>query len=503
MTTEILNLTEMTSSQADKYVTFNTGLRQLEARLVRVLEVRTSAPPAGNDGDTYIVGAGSISGAWAAFSLNQIAHKIAGAWYSVTPRSGWSVRNIATDKRIYFNGTNWVNETEVNAGISAMPDGRIPFVASAALTSDADLTYTSATDTLNTKNLSLSLTDNAASPVNIVEGSNIYFRIATTNGSEKITFGNATTNPSVDFVGSGTVNLGAGGTSGFINLGTGTFTGNNTTTWKFTAGNSAQSIQFRNSADTVTRLGIDTQNGLVSISGNLSLGVATTITSATTLNQASSVRYIRCDDSSGSFTITLPAAASSAGIEYSFIKINSSTANQVTIDANGAETIDGNLSLILYTQNNNLTIWCDGTAWRVKDHFASGSFTPTLVGGTTPGTHTYGTQLGNFVRIKNQVNFSLVMTVTTKDAAMAGNVQIGGLPFTYTDPLGSSIANCGVSSYRQINISAGYAQIGGSLTNGSSVIVLRESGDNVNFLNVDSVNINSGFNISLSGYYFV
>lgn len=52
--------------------------------------------------------------------------------------------------------------------------------------------------------LSPNLTDNIANAWDIQEGSNNYININTTNSSENISFGNATTNPSFSFLGSGT-----------------------------------------------------------------------------------------------------------------------------------------------------------------------------------------------------------------------------------------------------------------------------------------------------------
>ncbi len=53
--------------------------------------------------------------------------------------------------------------------------------------------------------ISSSLTDNIADAFDLQEGTNNYFNINTTNSSENISFGNATTNPSFNFIGSGTL----------------------------------------------------------------------------------------------------------------------------------------------------------------------------------------------------------------------------------------------------------------------------------------------------------
>jgi hypothetical protein len=58
----------------------------------------------------------------------------------------------------------------------------------------------------------------------------------------------------------------------------------------------------------------------------------------------------------------------------------------------------------------------------------AGTFIPTVIGSTVAGEQTYGTAWGQYKKIDNMVFFQLYVTLTAKDAAMAGNVRIGGLP---------------------------------------------------------------------------
>lgn len=89
-----------------------------------------------------------------------------------------------------------------------------------------------------------------------------------------------------------------------------------------------------------------------------------------TLTTADSV--ILCNATSGSFTITLPAASTCydptnlASIVYNISKIDSS-ANTVTIDGNGSETIGGELTFDLIAQNEVLTLVTNGSNWYLKD----------------------------------------------------------------------------------------------------------------------------------------
>lgn len=69
------------------------------------------------------------------------------------------------------------------------------------------------------------------------------------------------------------------------------------------------------------------------------------------------------DATSASFTITLPTAVGITGRIYQIKKINS--ANTVTIDGNGAETIDGATTKDLTTQWSSYTLVSDGANWLV------------------------------------------------------------------------------------------------------------------------------------------
>jgi hypothetical protein len=64
----------------------------------------------------------------------------------------------------------------------------------------------------------------------------------------------------------------------------------------------------------------------------------------------------------GSTTLTLPAAAT-AGNGFLFYVFKSGTANNVIIDADGSETIDGQDAFTLSAQYSGLFLLCDGSGW--------------------------------------------------------------------------------------------------------------------------------------------
>ena len=71
---------------------------------------------------------------------------------------------------------------------------------------------------------------------------------------------------------------------------------------------------------------------------------------------------VLCDATSGDILITLPSAALWREKEYTIKKVDSS-ANVVTVDPDGTETIDGALTQIITGQWDAMKIKSDGTNW--------------------------------------------------------------------------------------------------------------------------------------------
>lgn len=92
--------------------------------------------------------------------------------------------------------------------------------------------------------------------------------------------------------------------------------------------------------------------------------VATTTTA--TLTASSSDGFVTADGTAAAYTITLPAAAIYEGRMYTFLKIDA-TVNDVTIDGNASETINGLTTAVLKGQWASLKIVSDGTNWIIVD----------------------------------------------------------------------------------------------------------------------------------------
>ncbi len=112
--TEILTLFEIQQGQAQKEVTHNTALRQLESRLVRVLDRDlTSAPSSPSDGDTYIllttVPVATTADTWDGASKNDLILRKSGAWDFYSPIEGLRLWVNDEDLEVVFESSNWVD----------------------------------------------------------------------------------------------------------------------------------------------------------------------------------------------------------------------------------------------------------------------------------------------------------------------------------------------------------------------------------------------------------
>ena len=112
---------------------------------------------------------------------------------------------------------------------------------------------------------------------------------------------------------------------------------------------------------TNNEIGVNTSTpaSTIDIQGSMGLKV-TTITSATTLDQTHNV--VLCN--TGTYTVTLPAAASNTGKVY-YIKNIDSDGDYFTIDGNSTETIDGDETFELLAYNHAVRIISDGSGWHV------------------------------------------------------------------------------------------------------------------------------------------
>ena len=68
--------------------------------------------------------------------------------------------------------------------------------------------------------------------------------------------------------------------------------------------------------------------------------------------------------------------------------------------------------------------------------YEEGTWTPVVVGSSTPGTGTYSTQVGRYTKIGNRVFFNLNLNWSAHTGA--GDMSIAGLPFTSNSTSGNA-----------------------------------------------------------------
>ena len=215
--------------------------------------------------------------------------------------------------------------------------------------------------------------DNAGAALEIKEGGNPYLRFVTTNGSEEIQVykdmnctGASFSSPVTT---SNTVTV-----KGTSSLGTFTVYGHDaadeTCVIRAAASQTADIFQIQNSGGTelVTvddegNVGINSAspNAKLTVDGSMSLPIES-ISATDTLDDTNHTVLVNA--SGGSRTVNLPAASGSTGKIF-IIKKTDSSSNNVVIDPNASETIDGSSTFTFNAQYRAVTIQCDGSNWHI------------------------------------------------------------------------------------------------------------------------------------------
>lgn len=129
-------------------------------------------------------------------------------------------------------------------------------------------------------------------------------------------------------------------------------------------------------------------------------------------------------------------------------------------------------------------------------------WTPTILGTSTAGTQTYAASTkGRATMLDRAVLLEGIVILTAKDAATAGDIRIGGLPFTISS--GAYNPGFAVTWFRNIDLTAGYSQIGLQGAAGTTQIALLQSGDNVGELTIAAAAIGATTGIAFSGVFTV
>lgn len=107
-----LGITELTSSQVEKYATVNMMVKYLAVLAVGVRDIATSPPGSPAENGLYIIGTGGVSGAWAAYAVNDLMFYFGAAWYRLAPVEGLRVWVWDENAFYVYDGSAWAMEPQ-------------------------------------------------------------------------------------------------------------------------------------------------------------------------------------------------------------------------------------------------------------------------------------------------------------------------------------------------------------------------------------------------------
>jgi len=88
------------------------------------------------------------------------------------------------------------------------------------------------------------------------------------------------------------------------------------------------------------------------------------VTAAYTFTDTDGIEFLLVTTGATAMTMTLPTAKDNTGRTITIRKMDTG-AGKITVDGEGSETIDGNLTVGIWYVNNFLTFLCTGTAWLI------------------------------------------------------------------------------------------------------------------------------------------
>jgi hypothetical protein len=136
------------------------------------------------------------------------------------------------------------------------------------------------------------------------------------------------------------------------------------------------------------------------------------------------------------------------------------TTNQSTSSSGESMT----LLNVAMMDSDGLKFGGDTAAANALDDYEEGTFTPTILGSTTNPTMSYAAQLGWYQKVGNTV--TVYYYVGGSQSGGAGNIRVGGLPFTSANVSGNSVQHY-VSTY---NVDTNGNSVFGTNLEGQAVV---------------------------------
>jgi hypothetical protein len=136
----------------------------------------------------------------------------------------------------------------------------------------------------------------------------------------------------------------------------------------------------------------------------------------------------------------------------------------------------------------------------VLDAYEEGTWTPTLVGGTTAGSYTVSTASAKYTRIGQQVTVTAGMVITINSAG-TGILTFGGLPFAkdVDEFITGSVALDGTT----LNASTRSLSIGSNTSSTESNFIIYQTRTGATILPIDCADVVTGFQVFVTFTYTV
>jgi len=142
-------------------------------------------------------------------------------------------------------------------------------------------------------------------------------------------------------------------------------------------------------------------------------------------------KLLLCSASGGAFDVDLVAAATAGSGFSMMVKKTDSSANAVTIDPNGAETIDGAASFALSSQYDYALIVSDGSNWHIISKTVAVNSASSTVAGiieiATDAEFQTGTDTARAItaaNVKNSIGFTEKFLSSAQTITAAGTITV-------------------------------------------------------------------------------
>ena len=256
-------------------------------------------------------------------------------------------------------------------------------------------------------------------------------------------------------------------------------------------------VIFRNACGDLARLAAGCNTEVLTLAGGIPSWAAPAAASPCITTKTANYTILASDDillgnaACGGFTFTLPTAACNDGKIFYIKKIESSN-NIITIDANGCQTIDGNLTRKLATDNETIILASDGANWEILNRYScttwvdDGAVTITATT-TNPTKGTMATDKLFWRRVGENMEIRMEIKQTGIGTSGSGD-YLYAIPSCYTIDTSKITAYAvveGADAFKSNNL-AGFSNASNAAANNANLGVIVFNTTTVRFIGISS-----------------